>query len=203
MVLTDRPKENVKELLGDSVMTDGLRNGARVIVRTADPSDPMGLMTASPNTASSIVLMSPDDLDDDNEADAMVMARVMALLALDVQAPLVVEIRDKDNLAALHEMISKVQQQQEEQEQEIAQESRPEIRESGRDEHRRTHSRQLVTPCAHDDIIGNVMVQTALQPGISKVIHHLLDYEEGQGNGENFNAFHQFRDKLYMSFLKA
>ena len=66
VVLTDRSKEDISELLGPDVTIDGLKNGARVIVRTADPSDPAGMLTASPNTASSIVLLSPEDKKDYN-----------------------------------------------------------------------------------------------------------------------------------------
>ena len=191
VVLTDRPKEDISELLGPDVIKNGLQNGARVIVRTADPSEPAGLLIASPNTASSIVLLSPEDKKDDNEADAMVMARVMALLSLDVEAPVVVEIRDKDNLAAVHEMIRKQEQQHQRKEQQAERHA------AGSDEQvARVHHRPHVLPCAGDDIVGNVMVQAALQPGLSKVIHHLLDYGEGQGNGERSDlvlAFDQAR----------
>lgn len=105
--------------------------------------------------ASSIVLLSPEDRTDDNEADALVMARTMALLSLNVRAPVIAEIRDKDNLAAMHEMIRKHGQQLQDGGSAGVSGVGSEAREL----------RQRVLPCAGNDIVGNVMVQGALQPG--------------------------------------
>eukprot|EP01043_Picozoa_sp_COSAG02_P022406 COSAG02_NODE_1164_length_14157_cov_2.925096_6_plen_761_part_00 len=210
VVLTDRPKEDIIELLGPDVTKDGLKNGARVLVRTADPSDPAGLLIASPNTASSVVLLSPGDKKDDNEADAMVMARVMALLSLDVRAPVVAEIRDKDNLAAVHELIRKQQQQQQQRwrrRQWLTEGQAPQSEAVRSGKHLLlAHQRPHVLPCAGEDIVGNVMVQAALQPGLSKVIHHLLDYAEGQGNEvyiTSLDAWPQLQNRTFaeVSFM--
>jgi hypothetical protein len=93
VVLADKPKAEIDGLLEGVAMA----NGARIITRTGDPSKATDLLRASPNTAASVVLLSPES-EDDSEADALVMVRAMALLSLEVVASTVVEIRDKDNL---------------------------------------------------------------------------------------------------------
>jgi hypothetical protein len=65
VVLAKQPKEEIEQLLGET--KNGLENGARVIVRSGDPGTADGLLIASPNQASSIILLSPEDAED-NEA---------------------------------------------------------------------------------------------------------------------------------------
>jgi len=129
-----------------------LDNGARVIFRAGDCSDPVDLLKVSPNTARSIVLLSPE-CDEDSEADAMVMARAMVLMSLEVTAPIITEIRDKDNIAVVREMLMANATSTERQSQ--------------------------VVPVAGDDAVGCLMVQAAFEPGLPQVVHDLLDYAEG------------------------
>eukprot|EP00928_Gymnodinium_smaydae_P041379 TRINITY_DN28013_c0_g1_i1.p1 TRINITY_DN28013_c0_g1~~TRINITY_DN28013_c0_g1_i1.p1 ORF type:complete len:795 (-),score=115.48 TRINITY_DN28013_c0_g1_i1:250-2634(-) len=132
-----------------------LENQARVFYRRGDPARVDDLVKVCPNSARSIIIFSPP-CDDDAEADALVMARTMALLSLDVTVPIVLEIRDKDNLAVVRKMLKKQEE--------------------------RLRYKHHVLPLAGGDIVGNMMVQGALQPGLAKVVHHLLDYKYGQAN---------------------
>ena len=39
-----------------------------------------------------------------------------------------------------------------------------------------------VVPVAGNDIVGSMIVQAALYPGLAKCVHHLLDFTEAQCN---------------------
>eukprot|EP01052_Picozoa_sp_SAG31_P055360 SAG31_NODE_15242_length_764_cov_0.800000_1_plen_92_part_10 len=83
------------------------------------------------------MLLSPP-CDDDSEADTLVMARAMTLLSLQVDAPIIVEIQDKDNLVVVRKMM----QQQ----------------------HLDRRIEQQVHPIAGDDLVGSALIQAAFQP---------------------------------------
>jgi len=131
-----------------------IANGRRIIFRRGDPSKEGDVLKTRPSKASSIILLSPEAHEVDEESDIQVMARAMMVRTHNCTAPIVTEIRDKDSFKVVHEMLRL-------------------------DDHNDCRG---VIPIAGDDIAGSLMVQAALQPGLSKVVHHLLDYEFGGGN---------------------
>ena len=213
VVLADKRKSEVERLLDACAKT--LEGRARLIVRGGDPSSPHSLLQANPNTASAIVLLSPerDDNEDDSEADALVMARTMALLSLEATAPIVVEIRDKDNLTVVRGMLQNHSKSQQQAQlpavvvpvavddfvtNVMAQSWVVMCVGRGRcspmsdlNEREPTYTnRSLIGVCAnsaaHQRALPNVpittQVQSAFNRGLSKVLHHLLDSSEAQGN---------------------
>jgi hypothetical protein len=117
------------------------------------------------------------------------MARTMALLSLGVKAPIITEMRDRDNLAVIHGMLHNHQQQLDGGHEHGAPHPRvlpfakPYASTSSQDDaarcvacvvQLRLSSDAQVLPFAGDDIVGSSMVQGAFQPGLTKVLHHIL-----------------------------
>ncbi len=94
VIVSPRDKVEVEDELRARVSRE---RGSRVIVRSGDPMDPTDLAMASPEAASSIIVISPDGA---AEPDFEVIKSVLALTRVVTNVPIIGELRSAANLEA-------------------------------------------------------------------------------------------------------
>lgn len=94
VIVSPRDKVEVEDELRARVSRE---RGSRVIVRSGDPMDPTDLVMASPEAASSIIVISPDGA---AEPDFEVIKSVLALTRVVTNVPIIGELRSAANLEA-------------------------------------------------------------------------------------------------------
>jgi len=107
----------------------------------------------------------------------------MMLVSHSVKAPIVSEIRDKDNLTVVRKSLH--------------------LNHRNHEHEDKPCQSYGVVPVAGYDIVGGLLVQAALQPGLSKVIHHLLDYGYGDGNEVYINHVGRWPQLVGQTFGNA
>jgi len=163
----------------------GARCGSTIITRGGNPINPNDLDKCAAPIAKSIVVLSQGH--DADEADAQSARAVLAVtggLKFPPTGHVVVELRDADNEAVVKLGISeKMCPTQEEKD-------------------------RMVLPLVGCDLIGRLMVQCSIEPGLAACFHHILAFEFNEfyfkecssRNGDEFGQLvgRRFADLCFM-----
>ncbi len=171
-VLADRDKVEMEDELRSKVR--GLR-GTRVVCRSGSPSDPDDLALVRPETARSVIVLSPDVHDEDRvegfDPDAAVIKNLLALRSIDSRGSsrrVVAEVRHPASVDA--------------------------ARLIGRDG---TGTTSVVDI---REMVAKLMVQTSRESGAAAVYRELFDYE---GDAIYFMMHHGLGDVTYADAVVA
>jgi hypothetical protein len=155
----------------DDVFNENLeeKRGSTIVTRGGSPINPNDLEFVAAPIASSIIVLSQGF--DPDEADAQAARAVLAVtggMTYPAQGHCVIELRDSDNVPVVRLGISD--------------------KLSKRDKDRK------VLPLVGANLIGRLMVQCSVEPGLARVFDHILAFE---GNEFYFSQWSELQGKRF------
>merc|ERR1711998_197319 len=178
VILAEKDKPEMDDFFMNEIPLED-RKTTKIVTRQGSPIETFNLKKVSATMASSITILSPDPHKPD-ESDAQVTRIMLALTGKmgvpgedGIQGHVVVELCDIDNKAYVYLAI-------------------PEEKEYIKD--------QYVKPMVAHDITGKLMIQCALQPGLSRAFSHILAFEYNEFYFQKFEQLQRrrFADVCFM-----
>jgi len=178
VILAEKDKPEMDEFFMSEIPLPD-RMSTKIVTRQGSPIETFNLKKVSATMASSIVILSPNPHEAD-ESDAAVTRIMLALTGKmgvpgedGIQGHVVVELCDVDNMPYVGLAIP---------------------------EDKAYIKQQYVKPIVAHDLTGRLMIQCALQPGLSRAFSHILAFEYNEFYFQNFKQLQRrrFADVCFM-----